>query len=289
MKPFFKWAGGKTKELPKIKQYLPKTINTYYEPFVGGGAAWLEINHTPSVINDKLWDIYNFYNQLKTNRTELISRLQEIIQTYNTFHYEGISKEQFSETAGNLYYYWRNTNFTSNTDKAIQFWILRQLSFSGMNRFNSNGEYNVPFGWYQKLRTIEWNSEFENLFENTTILSGDFEDCVSTASDGDFVFIDPPYTTTFNKYSPNGSFLEDDQIRLANWFKNSKSNNMIIINKDEFTTDLYKDYIVEEYDYRYSIKVRDRISSKDSEIKHILAINYKLKDNNLNKFFEYKK
>jgi hypothetical protein len=59
---------------------------------------------------------------------------------------------------------------------------------------------------------------------------------------------------------------------------------MIIINKDDFTTELYKDYIVEEYDYRYSIKVRDRISSEDSEIKHIIATNYKI-ENKSGEFF----
>ena len=276
MKPFFKWAGGKTKELPKVKQYLPKKINTYYEPFVGGGAVWLNLQKTPAVINDKWWDIFNFYNQLKTNNTELISTLQKIIEEYNEYHYEGITKENFSDTAGKLYYHYRNNVFETDLDKAVQFWILRQLSFSGMNRFNSNGEYNVPFGWYKKLRSIEWDDGYENIFKNTTILCGDYEECVKTVGVDDFVFLDPPYTTTFNKYSPNGSFTQYDQIRLSNWFKESPSNNMIIINKDEFTTELYKDYIVEEYDYRYSIKVRDRISSEDSKIKHILAINYKV-------------
>jgi DNA adenine methylase len=155
-----------------------------------------------------------------------------------------------------------------------------------MNRFNSNGEYNVPFGWYQKLRQIEWSGEFQSLFENTTILNVDFEECLTNVTENDFVFLDPPYTTKFNKYSPDGSFTENDQIRLANWFKNSKSNNMIIINKDDFTTELYKDYIVEEYDYRYSIKVRDRISSEASEIKHIIATNYKI-ENKSGEFFTY--
>jgi DNA adenine methylase len=284
MKPFFKWAGGKTKELPKIKQYLPKKINTYYEPFVGGGAAWLELNHTPSVINDKWFDVYNFYTQLKENSDILILRLQEIIENYNCIHFEGITKEEFSNTAGKLYYYYRDNTFENPIDKAIQFWILRQLSFSGMNRFNSNGKYNVPFGWYQKLRQIEWSEKFQSLFENTTILNVDFEECLTNVTENDFVFLDPPYTTKFNKYSPDGSFTENDQIRLANWFKNSKSNNMIIINKDDFTTELYKDYIVEEYDYRYSIKVRDRISSEDSEIKHIIATNYKI-ENKSDEFF----
>jgi len=277
MKPFFKWAGGKTKEIPKVREFLPNSIKTFYEPFVGGGAVWLNLNHTPSVINDKWFDIYNFYSVLKNKSKILIPKLTSIIDEYNQYHFEGITKEQFENTAGKLYYYYRNNIFDNDVDRAIQFWILRQLSFSGMNRFNQKGEYNVPFGWYKTLRSIEWDSKYDNLFKNTTILNGDFEDCVKTVQAGDFVFLDPPYTTKFNKYSPNGTFIDEDQVRLSEWFKTSPSNNMIIINKDDFTTELYKDYIVDEYDYRYSIKVRDRISSTDSEIKHILAINYKPK------------
>jgi len=277
MKPFFKWAGGKTKELPKIREFLPNSIKTYYEPFVGGGAVWFNLKNTPSVINDKWFDIYNFYSVLKNKSDEFIPKLQNIILNYNNIYFDGITKEQFSNTAGNLYYYYRDTEFKTDVDKAIQFWILRQLSFSGMNRFNSNGQYNVPFGWYKTLRDIEWNSEYEKFFKNTTILNGDFEDCVKDVKAGDFVFLDPPYTTKFNKYSPDGTFVNEDQIRLAEWFKNSPSNNMIIINKDEFTLKLYKDYIVDEYDYKYSIKVKDRISSDDSKITHILIINYKPK------------
>ena len=67
MKPFFKWAGGKTKELPKITKYLPENIKTFYEPFAGGGAVWLNINHKPSVVNDSWFEVYNFYQELKTN------------------------------------------------------------------------------------------------------------------------------------------------------------------------------------------------------------------------------
>jgi len=277
MKPFFKWAGGKSKELPKIKQYLPKKINTFYEPFVGGGAVWFNLNHTPSVINDKWFDIYNFYLVLKNKSDILVPKLTSIIDEYNTYHFDGITKKQFEDTAGKLYYYYRNTVFDDDVDRAIQFWILRQLSFSGMNRFNSKGEYNVPFGWYKKLRDLDFGDEYKNLFENTNILNVDFEKCVETVEEGDFVFLDPPYTTKFNKYSPDGSFTKEDHIRLAEWFKTSPSNNMIVINKDEFTYSLYKDYIKEEYDFKYSIKYKDRVSQEDSKIVHFIATNYDVK------------
>lgn len=277
MTPFFKWAGGKTKELPKIKQYLPKKINTFYEPFVGGGAVWFDLNHTPSVVNDKWFDIYNFYLVLKNKSDILVPKLTSIIDDYNKYHFDGITKKQFENTAGRLYYYYRNTVFDNDVDRAIQFWILRQLSFSGMNRFNSKGEYNVPFGWYKKLKDFNFGDEYKNLLKNTNILNVDFEKCVETVQKDDFVFLDPPYTTKFNKYSPDGSFTKEDHIRLSEWFKNSPSNNMIVINKDEFTYSLYKDYIKEEYDFKYSIKYKDRITKQDSKIVHFIATNYDVK------------
>jgi len=274
MTPFFKWAGGKTKELPKIKQHLPKAIDTFYEPFVGGGAVWLGLNHSPSVINDSWWEISNFYNQLKNNGKELTNRLTSIIAEYNQMYFDGITKDEFTNTAGAVYYYWRDTKFENELDLAIRFWILRQLSFSGMNRFNSKGEYNVPFGWYKKLKDFNFSDEYSRLLNDTEIYNGDFYDCLVNVKKNDFVFLDPPYTTKFNKYSPNGTFTNEDHIRLAEWFKNSPSNNMIVINKDEFTYSLYKDYIKEEYDFKYSIKYKDRVSKSDSKIVHFIATNY---------------
>ena len=81
----------------------------------------------------------------------------------------------------------------------------------------------------------------------------------------------------FNRASleyPFGSFGEKEHIELADWFKSSQSNNMLILNKDEFTYDLYKDYIVDEYNYKYSIQYRDRMKDDDSNAIHFVAINY---------------
>lgn len=287
MKPFFKWAGGKTKELPIIRRYIPDKINTFYEPFVGGGAVWLDLNHTKSVINDIDFGVYNFYVQLKENRTVLINRIREIANNYNKFYYNDIPKDEFNNTLGKIYYYYRDNDFDDLMEKAIQFWVLRQLAFGGMIRHNSSGKFNVPFGWYKKLKNIEWGDDYDNLLDNTDILNVDFEKALETATDGDFVFLDPPYTTIFNKYNPDSSFNRDEHIRLFNWFSKSSSNNMIIINKDDFTSRLYANYIIDEYDYSYSFKVRDRISTNDSKNIHIIATNYDektIKQNILNKF-----
>ena len=43
VKPVLKWAGGKTQLLKYLKPLVPKKIETYYEPFFGGGALFFEI------------------------------------------------------------------------------------------------------------------------------------------------------------------------------------------------------------------------------------------------------
>ena len=65
MKPLIKWSGGKSKELPIVHKYKPKEFNTYHEPFIGGGAAWLNLNHSKNVVSDNFAELVEFYNIIK--------------------------------------------------------------------------------------------------------------------------------------------------------------------------------------------------------------------------------
>lgn len=276
MKPLFKWSGGKTKEIPVVGNYLPENINTYYEPFIGGGAVWLGLEHKgKSVINDFYDEVSNFYNVLRTDGYALLQHLEELSKEYNSMYKEGASKDEAKSTQGAFYYNYRSKPTNDPWDKAVRFWILRQLSFQGMLRFNRKGEFNVPWGWYKRLKSISKDDYDFDFLKNTEVRNGDFIDGVKGAAKGDFVFLDPPYTTTFSQYNPTDGFGEEDHRRLADWFYNTDANVMIIINSDEFTRSLYKDYIVEEYDYSYSIRFRDRVSNEDNKNKHFVALNYK--------------
>ena len=180
-----------------------------------------------------------------------------------------------SSRVGSNYYYYRDNTFQSNFDKAVRFYMLRQLSFSGMLRFDSNGSYNIPFGWYKKLKRIEEKeADIKRVFGNTTLLNEDWQSAVKNATKDDFVFLDPPYTRRFQKYHPNGEFGQKQHKELAEWFKKTEAKCLLIINKDEFTHSLYKDYLVKEYGFKYSIQFRDRMTEKDSNANHIIATNF---------------
>jgi len=104
-------------------------------------------------------------------------------------------------------------------------------------------------------------------------MCGSWKDSVATATKDDFVFLDPPYTRAFTEYHPAGHFGDKEHEELADWFKSTEAQVMIILNRDEFTESLYKDYIVDDYGFKYSIQYRDRMTEKDSNAKHFVAVN----------------
>jgi len=274
MKPIVKWSGGKSKELPLVKQYKPKTFTTYYEPFVGGGAVWFNLNHSKNVVSDNFVELIGFYNTIKEYKQEALDYINKVVLEYNSIDKSKLNKDEFNEVGKEYYYYYRDNEFIKSLDKALKFYMLRQLSFSGMLRFSKSGRFNVPFGWYKNIKVLSYENEFFNLLDNTDILCSNWKDTVGDATENDFVFLDPPYTRKFQTYSPYGIFDEKEHRDLADWFKTSNSKNMIILNGDEFTRSLYEGYIVEEHDYKYSIQYRDRMTEKDSNAKHFVAINY---------------
>ena len=216
IKPFLKWAGGKRQLLSDIKKYLPKSISncTYYEPFIGGGALFFELQPKKAVINDFNGQLILTYNVIKDNVDELIKLLKKYM------------KKNIEES----YYNIRNMdrdlekfNMLTDVEKAARLIFLNKTCYNGLYRVNSQGLFNVPFGKYKNpticeeivLRQI---SSYLNSNE-IKILNIDFEQAVSTANKKSFIYFDPPYhspdKTNFTGYQVNG-FDDNEQERLYN-------------------------------------------------------------------------
>lgn len=82
LSPILKWAGGKEQELKYIHPCLPKKINNYYEPFIGGGAVYFSINANEMFINDKSHELINLYNAIATQDIKFFSVVEEMMHNW---------------------------------------------------------------------------------------------------------------------------------------------------------------------------------------------------------------
>lgn len=212
LKPFLRWAGGKTWLLKDICKYLPENFNNYYEPFLGGGAVYIHLKSIGKIQNeaflsDRNSDLINAYNVIKHATYELIRILNE----YR-------NEKEF-------YYFLRDQKFSNDIQKAAQFIFLNRTSFNGIYRVNLRGEYNVPYGFknYKILFDFDNLLKLMDTFKDTSFTTCDFEDTIETVRKGDLVFLDPPYTVAhenngFIKYNQK-IFAWEDQERLAEYIE----------------------------------------------------------------------
>lgn len=160
--------------------------------------------------------------------------------------------------------------------------FIREYCYSSMFRFNKYGSFNVPYGGvsYNKKTLsskLEYykSKELKNLLNNTQMYNLDFYDFLNKIEidENDFMFLDPPYDTTFSEYDQN-SFDAEDQIRLANYLIHEcKCRFMLVIKKTDFIESLYRDkgltIIEESKNYFVSFKNRNK-----KDVKHLIIMNY---------------
>lgn len=284
--PIYKWTGGKRKEISKFSPHYPDFVKSdnyqYVEPFFGGGAVYWSLNAPNNRINDIDSELVNFLKTLKTNSTEI----KELVEKVGSKMAGITSREKEKEISiseaktlrGEDYYHWRNLDRNkglenlTEIERAARFYIVNQLAFNGMRRFNSKGEFNVPYGNYKQLN-FNVDQKHLDLLLKTEITRGSFRDIlIQNDLPNTFIYMDPPYTREFTEYSTEGSFTKDHQIELFETFRDLKSASaMIIINKDEFTADLYKDYIKGEYSLKYATNIKNRY---DQSVIHLIITNY---------------
>jgi DNA adenine methylase len=204
VKPFLRWAGGKSWLVKHLEPLLKDlNYNNYHEPFIGGAAVFLSINpNRKSYLSDLNEDLINTYKTLKEFPLELIAELKKCENT-----------EEF-------YYNIRKLKVEGEVEKAAKFIFLNQTSFNGIYRVNLKGEYNVPYGYRSKdfIEEDKLMQVSKNL-NKADLAVGDFDLIKSRLKPKDLVFLDPPYTVSHNnngfiKYNQK-LFTLEDQYRLS--------------------------------------------------------------------------
>lgn len=282
MNPVLKYRGGKSREIPNFLKYLPKEYNRYIEPFLGGGAVFFYLEPKKAIINDINKKLFSFYYDLKNNYELLTAQLDEMQKVYdkNQMEYKEqklLYPDKRIPNKNEDYYYFIRKLFNKSDGKYLEgalYFFINKTAYSGMIRYNNDGEYNVPFGRYPNFNTKLITRKHSELLQTAELYCLDYKEIFDMAEEDDFIFLDPPYDCVFNDYGNidmmNG-FDEKQHRRLAEDFKKLKCKALMIIGKTPLTVELYKDYIVDEYYKNYSVNIRNRF--KNDKI-HLIIKNY---------------
>ncbi len=298
-KPFLKWAGGKGQLLEAFQKFYPielreGKIETFCEPFVGGGAVFFDIAQKFSIksalLCDNNEDLILTYLVIQKKVPNLIEKLDRFQNQYlklneekrTEYYYQ--MRERFNAQKKSM-----NYSRISNKwiERAAQIIFLNRTCFNGLFRFNSKGEFNVPQGRYKNPKILDT----ENLLKVSQLLSvaeiqkADFREIKNRVNENTFVYYDPPYrplnqTSSFTAYSKD-AFGDPEQIALATLFSelNQKGVKQMLSNSDpknhnlddHFFDDLYKDFQIFRVPAR---RVINSSGDKRQAINEIVVTNY---------------
>jgi DNA adenine methylase len=270
LKPLCKWSGGKRDEIKQFKELYPENFKRYIEPFAGGAAVYFDLEFQgENVINDIHPDLVNFYRQMSQGHS------QEIYDLVSSW---GISEMDYYFVRGGGKKLPKGAPVftpTNDIDRAAQFVYLRKTCFRGMIRYNSDGNFNIPWGKYKSANFDELiNPRYTSLLERTTILQSDYNQIFDDYNHQDnFLFLDQPYDSAFNDYGGD-NFTRENQIQLFERFRTTRSKCMMVVGGSEFIRNLYQDYIVKEYPKNYSFKIYAGRVGDEININHLVITNY---------------
>ena len=275
-KPFVKWAGGKRQIIDKLKKYVPYEYNTYFEPFVGGGALLFELSPKKAVINDYNEELINVYKCIK-DEEKFDAMCRELD------HHESNHSEEYYYEIRNIDRDKKKFNKLADYKRAARTIYLNKACFNGLYRVNSKNEFNVPFGKKTKVNTYEGpNLGIVHCLLNVydiQLISIDFEEAVKDAKAGDFIYFDPPYdseTSTFNSYTENG-FGKEEQIRLAKVFKELADRGCYVMlsnHNTKLVNELYEGFNIHVIEAKRNINANGK---KRGKVEEVIITNYENK------------
>jgi len=261
MKPFLKWAGSKYKIIDRILEALPNG-RRLIEPFAGSGAVFLNADFEEYLIADTNTDLINLYKQVQMHGKDFVAYASTLFTPDNN-----------TEAA----FYALRVEFNTCTEparKSALFVYLNRHCFNGLCRYNSKGQFNVPFGRYTK--PVIPNVAMLNFHEKSkraVFEVADFKVIMEKADIGSVVYCDPPYapltaTANFSSYTKDG-FTLDDQQALADCAKKliDRGVPVVISNHDtEFTQSIYSEAKITSFDVQRFISSDASNRNKAAEL-----------------------
>jgi DNA adenine methylase len=272
--PFLKWAGGKSQLLEQFESFLPKNLESYVEPFVGGGAVFFHLRarfpRMRTVLCDNNAELINCYEAVRDKLDELRARLDEHLDRFRA--------------DGERYFYLVRSQHQLNEplERAARMIFLNKTCYNGLWRVNARGEFNVPIGSYRPEKVSLYDQA--NLMAASRALRGvdlvvqDFRQTLRAAGAGDFVYVDPPYfpvseTANFTSYTKE-DFGKAEQEELSALFADAagRGAQLMLSNSDTpFIRHLYKGFKIHTVSARRAVNCD---GAKRGRISEVVALTY---------------
>lgn len=273
LRPFLKWAGGKTQLLPQFERFYPREeIERYIEPFLGSGAVFFHVkarlNPKTAILCDNNEELIETFKAVQTDVEGVIRALQ--------IHKEKHGPEYFRDM---------RTRLVENaTARAARLIYLNKTCFNGLYRVNSRGIFNVPMGRYHKPAILDEDGlrEASRQLQGVRIIRQDFHKLPALAKRGDFIYLDPPYhpvsrTSYFTSYTrdPFGAREQSDLAEVYGQLCNAGCFVMLSNSASPFIRGLYRR--LGKNVHIHSVSARRNINSRAERRGHItelVIVNY---------------
>jgi DNA adenine methylase len=237
-KPFLKWVGGKTQILEKVLSKFPKTMQSYHEPFLGGGSVLLGLLSLQKAgqiqISGKIYasdlnaTLIALYKNIQKNVDAFIETITALKEEFEGITGTDVNRKpatlKEASTSKESYYYWIRSQFNTlvkegkceTLEASAMFLFLNKTCFRGVYREGPNG-FNVPYGHYENpgILNEEHLRDISELIQKVRFKAQGFEKSLSKCKAGNFVYLDPPYAPenekSFVGYNSGGFSLENHQ------------------------------------------------------------------------------
>ncbi len=275
--PFLKWAGGKGQLLEEFEKYFPSNFETYYEPFLGGGAVFFHLVSSSrvakAVISDSNRDLINCYAAVRDHIEELLTELARLQKFADDKKFFYQARNRFNEVK-------LRDAPEGNVEKAALLIYLNKTCYNGLYRVNSKGEFNVPWGRY-KNPTLYVEDNVRAIHRvlkrpEVQLWCNDYAEATASADSKDFIYFDPPYqpvstTSNFTAYTAE-SFVMNDQIRLARVFRNLHERRcLLMLSNSPRVEGLYEGFRTVRLKAARAISC---VGSKRGPVEELLILNY---------------
>lgn len=251
--PVIKWSGSKRSQASEIIKYFPKEIDTYYEPFIGGGSMMRElldsdIKVKKIICSDINEDLINLWNCIKNDFEGVYWHYKSLWVELNKDENKERKKAFFNEIRDRY----------NKERNPLDFMFIMRTTTNGMPRYNNSGEFNnsfhvtrdgiIPDKLYKILE--EWNYKLNKY--NVEFIVSDYKDIQPLKND--FIYMDPPYANTKGMY-----FGSIDNEQLFDYIRNLKCK--FALSFDGKSGDIDNTYNVPEDIYDKHIYIKSGNSS----------------------------